>query len=407
MGATLVLVKDEQFQRIQVPDVGYFDESIFLSDNSALTYPISNGQHDYIVDLGQFMRVSRFFLSNESAAGTLQLMSSDTLEPLDSGKWVPLTQPVAFQKGAIPSATFPEVETRYILVRFNIEDAGLIGNFGATGPIDITQADFQVGKGEETDETIKAQSPIIDYDFASAYTGTRFAFVSGGNLDNIFNMADEDPTSAYTFPAGEECVMVIDLRKETQMRTVAAQYTTQQAGLIQIYMVDFLPSHFYAPEQTNDATLTDANGHVQRAELAATGNNAFDFQLAAQSAQEIVRVPQEFFQEIEDSYSMQISANETRSVQIMDELERRFVIFRFVPDSVKQDTHVQQAVYVPGSTQLSIQQAQASPSAISFGQVEVIGDVPFDEIIFTMETEQGEPGGPPEDPPDDPPVISE
>ncbi len=104
---------------------------------------------------------------------------------------------------------------------------------------------------------------------------------------------------------------------------------------------------------------------------------------------------------------MQISANETRSVQIMDELERRFVIFRFVPDSVKQDTHVQQAVYVPGSTQLSIQQAQASPSAISFGQVEVIGDVPFDELIFTMETEQGEPGGPPEDPPDDPPVISE
>lgn len=41
MGATLVLVKDEQLQRIQVPDVGYFEESVFLSDNSALTYKIA------------------------------------------------------------------------------------------------------------------------------------------------------------------------------------------------------------------------------------------------------------------------------------------------------------------------------------------------------------------------------
>ena len=43
--------------------------SILLSDNSALTYTIPQGQHDYIIDLGQFMKVSRFYINNESAAG--------------------------------------------------------------------------------------------------------------------------------------------------------------------------------------------------------------------------------------------------------------------------------------------------------------------------------------------------
>lgn len=76
MGATLVLIKEEQFQRIQIPDVGYFDESIFLSDNSALTYTIGEGTHDYIIDLGQFMRVSRFFINNQSATGSFALFSS-------------------------------------------------------------------------------------------------------------------------------------------------------------------------------------------------------------------------------------------------------------------------------------------------------------------------------------------
>lgn len=54
MGATLILVEDDQFQRIQVPDVGYFDESIFLSDNSALTYTIDPGQHHFIDQLPSY-----------------------------------------------------------------------------------------------------------------------------------------------------------------------------------------------------------------------------------------------------------------------------------------------------------------------------------------------------------------
>ncbi len=156
MGATLVLVKDEQFLRIQVPDVGYFDESVLLSDNSALTYTIAQGQHDYIIDLGQFMRVSRFFFNNESAAGTMQIMSSDSLDPLNSGKWVKLTEPAAFNQGVIPSTTFTEVDTQYLLVRFNIIEPGRIGHFGATGSLNITQEKIQVGKDEESEATIKA-----------------------------------------------------------------------------------------------------------------------------------------------------------------------------------------------------------------------------------------------------------
>lgn len=404
MGATLVLIQDEQFQRIQVPDVGYFDESVFLSDNSALTYKIDEGQHNYIIDLGDFMRVSRFFLNNQSAAGTFELLSSDTLEDLDSRFWVKLSDKVSFEKGVIPSVSFTEVETRYILVRFDIESAGTIGNFGATGPLNITQADFNLGKGEAEEEVIQAQSPVIDYDFASGYTGTRIAYISGGDLDTINRLIDEDPTTSYVFPSTEECVIILDLKKETQMRTIVANYRSEVPGLVQVYMVDSLPNYFESPEQIDVATIRRADGSVARLELA-DNSSQLEYLMAAQEPREVVRVPEDYFLSIEDSYQARVSADEDRYVQLFDDLERRYVIYRFIPQALESNAAIQTAVYRPGSNELKVQPAQSR--GISFGQIEVIGQVEFDDLFFTMEAEGGEPGGPPEDPPDDPPVISE
>lgn len=406
MGATLILIKDEQYQRIQVPDVGYFEESIFLSDNSALTYSIENGQHNYIIDLGQFMQVSRFFLNNQSATGDFQLLTSDTLEDVNSSLWIPLTKKVDFKSGEIPSAEFPEVETRYMMVRFNISESGTIGNFGATGPLMITQAKFTLGKGESEEELIKAQSPIIDYDFASGYTGTRIAYISGGPIDQIFNLLDEDPTTVYPFPANEESIIIVDMKKETQVRTFAAEYSTKTSGLVQVYFIDQLPNYFEEPERaTSIATYQDEQGMLQRVGLASTGDNFATF-MSAQETHEIVRVPLDYFAEIEDSYSLRVSADEDRAVQIFDDLERRYAIFRFVPESLNSGSRIQTAVYRPKQSNFKTHAAQ-SPTGITFSQIEVIGNVEFDDLIFTMEAEDGEPGGPPEDPPDDPPVISE
>lgn len=405
MGATLILVQEEQFQRIQVPDVGYFEESIFLSDNSALTYSIEDGQHDYIIDLGDFMRVSRFLLNNQSASGDFQVLQSNTLEDVESNAWIPLTKKVDFENGEIPFVQFPETETRFILVRFDISKSGRIGNFGATGPLKITQAEFTLGKGESEEELIQAQSPIIDYDFASAYTGSRIAYISGGPIDQIFNLVDEDPTTVYPFPSTEECVMILDLKKETQVRTFAAQYSTQTSGLVQVYFIDQLPSYFEdAKSATGVATYEDEQGMIRRAELASTGNG-HNF-MRAQSTQEVVRIPNDYFKEIEDSYSVRVDANEDRAFQIFDDLERRYAIFRFVPDKAGSGAEIQTAVYRPGQTDFQTRSAQGQPG-ITFSQVEVVGNVEFDDIIFTMEAEQADPGGPPEDPPDDPPVISE
>ncbi|HKK17362.1 MAG TPA: hypothetical protein VJ952_01665 [Opitutales bacterium] len=405
MGATLILVKDDQFQRIQVPDVGYFEESIFLSDNSALTYTIDAGSHDYIIDLGQFMRISRFFLNNQSASGDFQLLKSDTLEEVDSNAWVPLTEKIDFESGEIPSVSFPIVETRFIMVRFDIEKSGTIGNFGATGPLKITQAEFSLGKGESEEELIQAQSPIIDYDFGAAYTGTRIVYVSGGPTGEILNLLDEDPTTVYPFPANAECVIVLDMRKETQVRTFAAEYSTQSSGLVQVYFLDQLPSYFEEAETgTEVATYEDEEGMIQRVELAAN-NNGYRF-MPAQNTREIVRVPLDYFKEIEDSYSVRVSADEDRALQIFDDLERRYAIFRFVADGSDGSSGIQTAVYRPGEADFRSQAAQGQPG-ITFSTIQVVGNVEFDDIIFTMEADDGEPGGPPEDPPDDPPVISE
>ncbi len=404
MGASLVLVKDDQFQRVQVSDVGYFQESVFLSDNPALTYRIEQGPHDYIIDLGRFMRVSRFFLNNQSAEGDFTLYASDTLEDTNSGKWMTLTRPLHFTQGVIPAASFPEVETRYILVRFQIQTSGMIGNFGATGPLKITEAEFTIGKGENPDTVIKAQSPIIDYDFASTYTGTRIVYASGGPIEQIYNLLDEDPTTNYALPSTQECVLILDLRKGTEMRTFTVQCPSGVAGLAQVYMVDYLPTYFENPEKTGVATLRQADGSIVRAELAATDSDRFGYFMAAQTPHEVVRVPEDFFQDIKDSYSVHVSANQNCAALTFDDLERRYVIFRFIPDALKNTPTIQHALYQPGASDFTMQRAQAS--GITFGQIGVIGDVEFDDLFFTMKPEQGEPGGPPEDPPDDPPVIS-
>ncbi len=407
MGATLVLVKDEQFLRIQVPDVGYFDESVLLSDNSALTYTIPQGQHDYVIDLGRFMKVSRFFFNNESATGTMEIMSSDTLDPLASGKWVKLTQPVPFNEGVIPSATFAEVDTRYLLVRFNIATQGRIGHFGATGSMDITKAHIQIGKAEETEETIKAQSPIIDYDFGAAYTGSRIIYASGGALEEVYNLQDDDPTTSHEFPGDEESIVIIDLRKKTQMRSIASHFNPGQAGTLQIYLTNHLPSEFTEDNQAAVATYTNELGHVERAELATNNDPNFEYLMAATTPQQIVRVPNDFFFDIEDSYSVYVKGEHTRLHHVFDEIERRYVIVRFTPEALASDYKVQTAHYTPGSADLRIHKAQAAPAPFSFGGVDVIGDVPFEDIFFTADPGQGEPGPPPPPPPPPPPVISD
>jgi len=406
MGASLILTENDQFQRIQVPDVGFFDESVFLSDNSALTFSISRGEHNYIIDFGQFMTVSRFFLMNESAAGSLQLLSCDTLEPVNSEKWRPLTTVVEFDKGVIPSIAFSEVETRYVMVRFNIITEGLIGNFGATGPLTINQTKIEFGKGEEDDEVQKVQSPLIDYDFAGAHTGTRVVYVSGGSIADIFNLMDEDPTTNYNFPAGEESILILDLRKATQMRTVTSQFNTPVSGTLQVYMTDTLPTQYQLKDRISVATKTDSDGMVERLQHAASGSN-YDYILASEKNYELVSVPESYFMEIEDSFKAYVTPDNHSTMQLMDDLEKRYVIYRFTPGPADQPS-IQTAKFVPGASQLRTQQAQSGP--MSFGSIQVIGDVEFDDIVLTQDDNPipAVGGTPPKDPPiigDPPPAI--
>lgn len=69
-----------------------------------------------------------------------------------------------------------------------------------------------------------------------------------------------------------------------------------------------------------------------------------------------------------------------------------------MPEELESESDIQTAAYRPEQHSFRTQAAQESPGIV-FRQIEVIGDVEFDDIIFTMEAEDGEPGGPPEDPP--------
>ena len=139
-GASLVLTQGADFQRVTMSTIANYEASILLSSNSALSYKIQSGTHDFIIDLGSPLPVSRFYQNNQSAGGALSLLASNTLEAVDSEQWMPLSKSVSFTSGVIPSVSFPESTTRYILIRFDIKSEGSIGNISATGSLSRTQA---------------------------------------------------------------------------------------------------------------------------------------------------------------------------------------------------------------------------------------------------------------------------
>ncbi|MGJ8640771.1 MAG: hypothetical protein ACSHYA_15385 [Opitutaceae bacterium] len=139
-GATLVLTSENSFRRITMPEIADFEQSVLLSSNSALSYKLPPGEHDFIIDLGAPKSLSRFFVNNHSAGGTFKLKTSNTLEPIGEDHWAPVTGSISFNKGVIPSVSFDETKARYILVQFTIEEEGAIGNLGATGSLSRTQA---------------------------------------------------------------------------------------------------------------------------------------------------------------------------------------------------------------------------------------------------------------------------
>ncbi|MEM7792755.1 MAG: hypothetical protein AAF546_15220, partial [Verrucomicrobiota bacterium] len=332
--------------------------------------------------------------------------SSDTLEQINSSKWIPLGQPFNFSKGAIPAINFSEIETRYLLVSFDISDAGLIGNFGATGPMNVNQASFNIGKGVQNSSTVqKAPAPVIDFDFASFFTGSRVAFVSGGDIENVHYLLDEDPSTVYTFPEGEESVLILDLRKETKMSGFNSKYKATSPGQVEVYMLDHLPTYFYNKSESNVATIKDQNGMVQRAELAGLSDQDFQNFMAAQRSRRIISVPKSYFENLENAYKADVNASDERTISIINEIERRYVIFRFVPENTDSEAGIQSAVYRPGDASFSLRQAQ-SGSGMSFGGVQVIGDVEFEDVFVTMDQQISQPG-PPGNTPASPPQISQ
>lgn len=418
MGANLIIVDNEnddpRLLRVQIPDAGSFAESILLSDNAALTFDIKQGNHDFIIDFGRFATLSRAVLNNKDAAGQFELFSSDRLAAPKSRKWDRVSQPVSFNSGEIPEARFPETETRFLLVRFQIRQPGQIGNFTATGSADITRADFSLGKGDDVSEVSKPQPVALDYDFAASYTGSRVAFVSGGPLDRVFNLVDEDPSTSYRFPADDEAIIILDMRKETQMKAFAASYTAKESGRIQVYMVNTLPDSFTNGQASGVATLVGEQGNVFRPLLAAggtgPGDSRFGAFMANQTPRDVVRVPENYFKEIEDSYSAEVDVNEDRTFKIMDELKRRYVIFRFLPDSAREQTpEARTALFRPGGNpEFTGRRARDSDGGITFRQIQAIGEVSYDDVLLTMDEPPPQPlQQPPENPPEDPPVLSE
>lgn len=133
MGAKLILVEDGHFQYISVSDIGDFNESIFLSSNAGLSFQITEGSHNYIIDLGKTARLSCFGLKNRSAKGSFELFTATRLDQLDSPIWHKLEEATAIIPGVLPAITFPEIKARYLLIRFKIETAGKIGHFDLLG----------------------------------------------------------------------------------------------------------------------------------------------------------------------------------------------------------------------------------------------------------------------------------
>jgi len=322
-----------------------------MTDDPTAAYEVQPGVYRLVVDLGDFFQITRFNFKNFTSLGTIELFFSRSLEAPDAKAWQILAPPQPFDENEVVSPKFMAVEARYLMVKLDIEKAGLISNIGAFGNLSLAEVRMREQKRDEdiaANTARSTDSKPVKFNYASVQADSTVAYVSSGSANNAISMIDDDVETSYEFESGdEENVVIIDLSDQREVNSVSMLFESDP-GTFDFYVVNKLPDDVKALiEEQEKAKAKAAQKKSGDDDMAMIfNNNAWEPLLLAQNGDDAlgsiigfagdaifttISLPGDFFNNLSPTVEQTVNGSDERFRIDFSNLTGRFLIIRFVP----------------------------------------------------------------------------
>jgi hypothetical protein len=367
LGVRMLIPGEDEYQVLTAESHALSPLGKFLDDDETEVVELDAGSHDLVVDLGDFLSVSRFFCMSFSASGRVSLFGSLNLMDIDSDGWVPLGRTLPFTAESTVDLRFPLMDVRFLRVRFDIEEPGGLGSLGAMGLLSASDMEFvgvasaksaesdqgtaSAAQEQEAAEGMKLEaeeaaelaftehaSGSLRYDYGKLYSGSRVTYLSSGDPRLANFLIDDDILTYYDIPPEEtSAVFVIQLPPGSQVDYVSMVMESGDSEL-ELWFLNDLPEELEAGFELQDSEMARfwKNPGSQEPLLFAS-NDPQSVRTAMQFAQtsdfRLVEISPEVITDFGDPIKARVRLGENR-VQIPVPLsEANFLVFRWTSTS--------------------------------------------------------------------------
>lgn len=358
MGAALFVANNGALQPFNWRDADNGQSAgLLLGDDPSAELDLTPDTYKYVMELNDYYLVRRFTFKNFTAMGTLQVYSADSLANANSKEWKALTDPIQFSGEGYVSARFEEVDTRHIMVVFDITTEGSIGIFGLYG--DMSVAETRLPRSHKDAEKMVIASPTDDttkFNFGSVSSGSKISYINNGDPAEVQKMNDDDVETAFEFPEdSEEDVMIMDMADQQNINRISMLFESPP-GTFDLYLTNDLPEGMKDVEDASGdgSTAKSAPAEEEAAKdddemaadwepvarpallLAATPGSLGEWlalaSLAADAPVSMVTLPKSFFENNEHCMQFDVDGSTGRFRADFDVIEMRYLIIRFTPN---------------------------------------------------------------------------
>lgn len=325
-----------------------------MTDDPTAAFEVQPGEYRFVIDLGDFYRITRFNFKNFSSLGAIELFYSRSLEAPDGKGWKSAAPEEGFGFNEIVSPKFKAFEARYLMAHLTIEQAGIIGNMGAFGNLSVAEVKMREQKRDEdiaANTARSTDSKPVKFNYASVHADSSVSYVSSGQATQAVSMIDDDVESFYDFDASdEENIIIVDLSDQREVNSVSMLFESGP-GEFDFYVVNKLPEDVQklieereqqqqkkaasekAPKGDDDMAMIFNQGQWEPLLLAQNGDDPLGsiVGFAGDALLTTISLPGDFFNNLSPTVEQVVDGSDERFRIDFSNLSGRYLIIRFVP----------------------------------------------------------------------------
>lgn len=309
-----------------------------VGEDDSQGYELHKDSHVFVLDLGEPYLLDRFNIPSFGAKGSASLAVSSVSLAADSPRWQTVTEAIPFAPEQAAVGRFPIVEARYVKLSLAPSAPGLIGSLALQGQPTMANRSYNpvpALKSKPLEPSFSAK-PLVEFNFASASSGSMVSFVNSGSLADSQRMVDDDLLTSYAFDATiPEAVLLIDLAHSTTFEAVSSVLSAGP-GTLEIFAFNELPP-----------LLADASAK-------ANGDGG------KPPAPFVVQLPTGFFDQVGLLRRVVFEEATPRTRVAVNKQNARYILMRWIAKP-----------HAPGQ----------EPKPIRIFEIAVLGKVPIDEVL--------------------------